>query len=79
MEPENNGNALYIESEKKRPEVDYTENNGCIGNPITNQLMAQDRAALGAEEAGAVVVDLTQAEKVEAPEAEQIEQTEAQP
>lgn len=44
----------------KKTEVDYDENNGLIGNPITNQLMAQDRAALGADEAGAVVVDLTQ-------------------
>jgi hypothetical protein len=51
----------------KKTDVDYGENNGLIGNPITNQLMEQDRAALAADEAGAVVVDLTQGgEKTEA-------------
>jgi hypothetical protein len=40
--------------------MDIIENNGFIGNPITNQLMEQDRAQMGAEEAGAVVVDLGQ-------------------
>lgn len=40
--------------------MDTIENNGFIGNPITNQLMEQDRAQMGAEEAGAVVVDLGQ-------------------
>ncbi|WP_322400362.1 hypothetical protein [Massilia luteola] len=44
----------------KKTEVDYGENNGLIGHPITNQLMEQDRAALSADEAGAVVVDLNQ-------------------
>ena len=44
----------------KKAEVDYGENNGLIGHPITNQLMEQDRAQLGAEEAGAVVVDISQ-------------------
>jgi hypothetical protein len=51
----------------KKTEVDYGENNGLIGNPITNQLMEQDRAALGADEAASVVVDLNQGgEKTEA-------------
>ena len=40
--------------------METVENNGFIGNPITNQLMEQDRAQMGAEEAGAVVVDLGQ-------------------
>lgn len=44
----------------EKKEVDYGEHNGFVGNPITNQLMAQDRAALAADEAGAVVVDLNQ-------------------
>jgi hypothetical protein len=44
----------------KKTEVDYGEHNGLIGNPITNQLMEQDRAALAADDAGAVVVDLSQ-------------------
>lgn len=47
----------------KKTDVDYTENNGCIGHPITNQLMEQARAA----------------EQAELPEDEQDEQPEGQP
>lgn len=56
-----------MSTDKNAQDIDYTENNGLVGNPITNQLMEHDRAALGAEEAGAVVASL---EQPKAPEAQ---------